>query len=173
MPREKRILIIAGPNGAGKTTFANQFLLREAGVSTFVNADLIASGLNPNNPESEAVQAGRVMLGTIRDLVARGASFTFETTLSGLAFSRAIPRWQDEGYRVELYYLSLSSPDLAIERVNIRVEGGGHFVQGDVIRRRFDAGLRNLRQVYSQLVDQWKLYDNSGPFPVLLEEGGR
>ena len=53
-----RILIIAGPNGAGKITFAKEFLINDAQVSTFVNADLIAAGLNPFEPERGAVQAG-------------------------------------------------------------------------------------------------------------------
>ena len=91
MERAKKILIIAGPNGAGKTTFARDFLLNEADVSMFINADLIAAGLSPLQPESEAMRAGRLMLNMIDDHVGRGDSFAFETTLSGRGYARMIP----------------------------------------------------------------------------------
>ena len=55
---EKRILIIAGPNGAGKTTLALELLPNEANVSTFLNADLLAAGLDPLYPERAAFRAG-------------------------------------------------------------------------------------------------------------------
>ena len=123
------------------------------------------------NPESQAFQAGRLMLQRIEELVEAGESFAFETTLSGLAYSRSIPRWQSLGYRVELYFLSLPTPEMAIERVRNRVTEGGHHVPEDDIRRRFASGLRNLREVYSQIVDEWHLYDSFGSTAILLEEG--
>ena len=67
MTPSKKIIIIAGPNGAGKTTFAMEFLPNEANTLTFINADLIAAGLNPLQPESEAMRAGRLMLSMIDD----------------------------------------------------------------------------------------------------------
>ncbi len=96
-----KIIIIAGPNGAGKTTFAREFLPQEAGCPVFVNADLIAAGLSPFAPETVAIQAGRIMLQSIGQHVARGDSFAFETTLSGLSYATQIPTWQQLGYRVE------------------------------------------------------------------------
>ena len=173
MPAEKKIIIIAGPNGAGKTTFASEFLVNEAACSTFVNADLIAAGLNPHNPESEAVRAGRLMLEKIQELVDVGESFTLETTLSGRGFARAIPGWQSLGYRVELYFLSLASPETAIARVARRVRHGGHHVPDDVVLRRFHGGLTNFHQVYKDLVDHWSLIDNSEGAAILLEEGDK
>ena len=98
MQQAKRILIIAGPNGAGKTTFARSFLLNEADVSIFINADLIAAGLSPLQPESEAMRAGRMMLTMIDDHLRRGDSFAFETTLSGRGYARMIPKWRELGY---------------------------------------------------------------------------
>ena len=167
----KRALVIAGPNGAGKTTFALEFLPAEAGLPIFVNADLIAAGLSPFDPDSAAFQAGRVMAQAIRSHVARGDSFAFETTLAGRAYARAIPRWQAAGYHVSLTFLSLPSPEIAIARVAERVRQGGHSVPDDVVRRRFLAGWSNLERVYQALVDTWVLYDNSGPEPVLVDWG--
>lgn len=169
--QHKRIIIIAGPNGAGKTTFANVFLTAEAACSDFLNADLIARGLSPFAPEKEAIQAGKLLLQGITRRVAAGKSFAFETTLSGLGYARHIPEWRKTGYLVELVFLSLPSPDLAVARVRARVLQGGHSIEEAVIRRRFDAGLRNFEQVYCGIVDSWALYDNSGSRPRLLATG--
>ena len=169
MTQPKKILIIAGPNGAGKTAFAREFLIIEAEVPTFINADLIAAGLDPFEPERVAVQAGRLMLRMIRDMVDRGESFAFETTLSGRAFARMIPEWQERGYYVELHFFRLDTADRAVERVAQRVLQGGHHVPEEVIRRRVKAGLRNFKGVYRDLVDEWNLYDSTRRSPVLIE----
>ena len=171
MTPDKTILIIAGPNGAGKTTFAREFLLNEANCPTFVNADLIAAGLNPLQPEQEAMAAGRMMLNMIDDYVSRGRSFAFETTLSGRGYARMIPRWQEQGYRVRLYFLTLPSAEVAVNRVRQRVAEGGHHVPEEVIRRRLDAGRRNFDIIYRELVDEWSLYDGSGDVPIRLAHG--
>ncbi len=169
---EKKIIIIAGRNGAGKTTFAEEFLPKEANCPLFVNADLIAAGLAPFDPDRAAFKAGRLMLQEIHEYARRGESFAFETTLSGRGYARMIPAWRQEGYTVKLFFLRLSTPELAIARVRQRVREGGHDVPELVIRRRFAAGLRNLQSIYKPIVNEWAIYENSGSFPLLLEEGG-
>lgn len=164
-----KIIIIAGPNGAGKTTFAREFLPNEAGCPVFVNADLIAAGLSPFAPERAALQAGRLTLQAIARHMAGRESFAFETTLSGRAYARQIPQWQALGYRVELFFLSLPSADMAVQRVAERVRQGGHNIPEATIRRRFEAGRRLLAEVYRPLVNQWVLYDNAGESPLLMD----
>ena len=164
-----KIIIIAGPNGAGKTTFAREFLPNEAGCPVFVNADLIAAGLSPFAPERAALQAGRLTLQTIARHVAERESFAYETTLSGRAYARQIPQWQALGYRVELFFLSLPSADMAVQRVAERVRQGGHNIPEATIRRRFEAGRRLLAEVCQPLVDQWVLHDNAGEAPLLVD----
>ena len=166
---EKEILIIAGPNGAGKTTFALTYLSADPRGLPFLNADLIAAGLAPLGSWRSDAQAGRLMLEEIDRLVAGGRSFAFETTLAGRGYLRRIERWRRAGYRVTLLFLSLPSPELAIDRVRQRVAQGGHNIPEEVIRRRFDAGLRNLHKVYSASVDDWVLFDNRGPVPVVID----
>ena len=166
---QPKIIIIAGPNGAGKTTFAREFLPQEAGCPVFVNADLIAAGLSPFAPERVAIQAGRLMLEAIAQHVARRESFAFESTLSGRAYARQIPQWRQFGYRVELFFLSLTSADMAVQRVAERVRQGGHYIPEAMIRRRFDAGRRLFLDLYQPLVNQWALYDNSGDTPLLMD----
>lgn len=172
MPKRRRIIIIGGPNGAGKTTFAREYLQREADCPDFINADLIAAGLSPFHPDRAALRAGRIMLSEIQRRVRKGDNFAFETTLSGHVYARLIPEWPAKGYRVKLVFLGLANPEIAIARVASRVAQGGHNIAKAVIRRRFDAGLRNFREVYKHLVDKWESYDNSDRTPRLISEGG-
>ena len=165
--------MIAGPNGAGKTTFATEFLPNEADCPLFVNADLIAAGLSPFGSGLVAIEAARLMLRQIDEHARCGRSFAFETTLSGRRHARRIPRWQEQGYRVKLFFLRLPTPETAIARVARRVSEGGHDVPEPVIRRRFDAGWRNFEGIYRDLVDAWAVYDNSGDVPKLVAEGRR
>ncbi|WP_374326583.1 zeta toxin family protein [Azonexus sp.] len=167
----KKIIVIAGPNGAGKTTFARAFLPKEADCPRFINADLIAAGLSPFAPEAEAVKAGRLMLREIGICVERGESFSFETTLSGVAYAKHIETWRAAGYHVSLFFLALPSPEMAIARVAERVRQGGHDIPEPVIRRRFEAGRRNFDERYRWAVDAWALYDNAGEEPILIEWG--
>ncbi len=170
---DKRVLVIAGPHGAGKTTFATEFLPNEADCPIFVNADLIAAGLNPLGAGQVVVQAARLMLRQIEEHTRRGRSFAFETTLSGRSHARRIPRWRARGYKVKLFFLRLPTPELAVARVAQRVSEGGHDVPEAVIRRRFDRGRRNFEEIYRDLVDAWAVYDNSGGAPILVAEGSR
>ena len=156
---DKRIIIIAGPNGAGKTTLARELLPNEANTPTFINADLIAAGLDPLQPERAAFRAGRMMLEMIDACVQGGESFAFETTLSGRSYARIVPRWQELGYWVTLIFLRVSSPEVTIERVRQRVIEGGHHVPEDVIRRRFHSGLENFQNLYRDLVNEAIIYD--------------
>jgi predicted ABC-type ATPase len=169
---QPRIIIVAGPNGAGKTTFAREFLPQEAGCPAFLNADLIAAGLSPFDPGRAAIQAGRLMLQAMAQRVERLESFAFETTLSGLGYARQIPQWRRKGNRVDLFFLSLPSVELAVQRVASRVMQGGHDIPEATIRRRFAAGTRMVRTVYQPLVDQWVLYDNAGEQPLLVDWSG-
>lgn len=165
----KKIIIIAGPNGAGKTTFARDFLPAEAQTLRFINADLIAAGLAPFNPESASFKSGRLMLEEIDECVDAGKSFAFETTLSGLIYLKKIAVWQALGYQVKLWFLCLPSDDIAVARVARRVVQGGHNIPEDVIRRRFKAGLENFHNNYSKVVNSWALYDSAGMHPKLID----
>ncbi len=166
-----KVVIIAGPNGAGKTTFAREFLPNEGHCPTFINADLIAAGLSPFNPEAVALRAGRLMLEEIENQVRNRNSFAFETTLSGIVYRQKIREWKNLGYHVKLVFLSLPNADVAVARVAARVAQGGHNIPETVIRRRFSQGLHNFETIYQPLVDAWVHYDNSGSLPKLRQWG--
>jgi len=164
--KKQKILILAGPNGAGKTTFAREFLPNEAACPRFINVDLIAEGLSPFNPEITAFHAGCPMIREIATRVRRRESFAFETTLSGLRYARLIPQWRKKGFSVQLVFLKLPNPAMAIARVAARKAQGGHAVPEEVIRRRFVAGWRNFQRIYKPLVNAWILYDNALDRPI-------
>ena len=160
--------IIAGPNGAGKTTFALEYLPRIAGCKTFVNADLIATGLAPLAPERRRVAAGRVFLReTARNIAARN-NFGFETTLAGRAHRRLIMRLKSEGWWVELIYLALPTVEVAKYRVAERVRDGGHDIPLADIERRFYRSMDNFLNDYAFLVDRAVCHFNGGTSPVAV-----
>jgi predicted ABC-type ATPase len=169
--RKPRCIVIAGPNGAGKTTFARDYLPAIAGLIHFVNVDLIAGGISPLRPELAAVTAGRLVLRELDRLVKEKADFAFESTLAGLRYAQKMQSWKAQGYSIEIAYLRLASPQLAISRVAARVKQGGHHVSRADILRRYKRGWTNFLEVYRPLADHWTMYDNSGESPKWLEQG--
>jgi predicted ABC-type ATPase len=162
------VYLIGGPNGSGKTTVAKKILPNFLGVIEYVNADEIAAGLSPFNPESVAIQAGRLMLERLITLKCQGIDFAFESTLAARHFARFLRDCRSSGYRLNLIYFWLQSPELALERVHRRVASGGHNIPEDVVRRRYERGRINLVQLYLPLCDTWVIYDNSGDEPHLV-----
>ena len=163
--------MIAGPNGAGKTTFAREYLPKDAGVIHFVNADLIAAGLSPLRPDLAAFAAGRLLLTELDRLAKARADFAFETTLSGSGYVARLEKWKAEGYRIEMIFLCLRSPRLALRRIAARVKQGGHNVQRVDVLRRYRRGWDNFVTSYRLLADAWTIYDNSGEQPKAIETG--
>jgi predicted ABC-type ATPase len=171
VPSSPRCIIIAGSNGSGKTTFAREFLLKDVNVIHFVNPDLIASGLSPLRPELAALAAGRLFLSEIDRLARTREDFAFESTLSGLTYMRQLKRWKAAGWRIEIVYLRISSPQLALRRIAARVKQGGHNVPRKDVLRRFTRSWINFQKSYRLLADEWTVYDNSGDVAKVLEQG--
>ena len=158
----KQIHIIAGPNGAGKSSHARISLLPQFLKSNeFINADEIAKILAPEEVNSVAAKAGRLMLKRMRYLVSEGLGFAFETTLSAKSYINFIQYAQNKGYSVNLIFLALDSYKLARSRVITRVSKGGHDVDEEVIFRRFNRGLLNLKS-YLDIVNTALIYEASG-----------
>ncbi len=167
----KRLYIIAGPNGAGKTTASYTVLPEILNCKEFVNADEIARGISPFNPENVSIQAGRLMLNRIKELINKGETFAFETTLSSKYFVELIKNAKEKNYEVVLLFLMLNTVKLAIQRVETRVKEGGHNIPTDVIKRRYNNGMKNFFNRYIGVVDKWFLVDNSGETFQFVAEG--
>jgi predicted ABC-type ATPase len=162
------LYIIAGPNGVGKTTFADSYLPDEAKQLEFVNADLIARGLSPYDPDSATVEAGRIALKRIRELIALRKGFTWETTMSGRSAIGWLREARTAGYVLKAYFLWVGDPEVVLRRIRQRVVEGGHNIAEQVSRRRFFKTIQNFLKLYRPMIDAWKLYDNDLPAPRLL-----
>jgi len=173
--RRPNLYIIAGPNGAGKTTLARKFLPQYAECLEFVNADLIAGGLSPFAPERAAILGGRLMLEQIHSLAERGLDFGFETTLSGKTYVKLLQDMRKRGYLIHIYFLWITNVKLALERIQLRVQNGGHHIPEAIVRRRFGRSLPNFFRFYKPLADSWTIFDNSGDVPKMIafEESGK
>lgn len=166
----KNLYIIAGCNGAGKTTASFTILPEILDCKEFVNADEIAKGLSPFQPEKVSFESGRIMLHRINELLEINQNFAFETTLATKSYKSKVIEAQAKGYNVTLLFFWLQNVDLAIERVKTRVQEGGHNIETEVIKRRYVNGIRNLFTIYLPIVDEAMIFDNSGGKPELIAE---
>lgn len=167
---DKKLYIIAGCNGAGKTTASFTILPDMLDCKEFVNADEIAKGLSPFQPERVSFEAGRIMLGRINELLAEKESFAFETTLATKSYKNKIIAAKQNGYTVTLLFFWLQTVELARERVRIRVSEGGHNIEPETIERRYKKGIKNLFDIYLPVVDSAYIFDNSEGQHVLLAD---
>ena len=169
----KNLYIISGCNGAGKTTASYTVLPEILDCREFVNADEIARGLSPFNSESMAIEAGRLMLKRIEELLEKEETFSIETTLATKSYINLVRRAQAKGYSVKVLFFWLNSPELALQRVAERVAKGGHNIPEPVIRRKYVAGIRNFFRLFMSEVDYWDIYDNSGYPAIQVACGGK
>jgi predicted ABC-type ATPase len=168
---KKDLYIIAGCNGAGKTTASFTILPEILNCKEFVNADEIAKGLSPFQPEKVSIEAGRIMLERINDLLNSQENFAFETTLATKSYRSKIFLAREKGYNVTLLFFWLRNADLAIERVRTRVIEGGHHIETEVIRRRYKNGIKNLFEIYLPIADEIMIFDNSeGKHDLIAEK---
>lgn len=167
----KNLYIIAGCNGAGKTTASFTILPEILDCKEFVNADEIAKGLSPFQPEKVSFESGRIMLKRINELIETNVNFAFETTLATKSYKAKITEAKIKNYKVTLLFFWLQNVDLAIERVKIRVLEGGHNIETEVIKRRYRNGIKNLFEIYLPIVDEIMIFDNSeGKHDLIAEK---
>jgi len=165
---DKNIYIIAGPNGSGKTTFAKTFLPEYAKCERFINADLIAAGLSPFSPQQAAIKSGKLVLEQIKEYSKNGVDFGFETTMSGVTYLKYFEMFKEKGYIINIFFLWIPDPKLAIARIKDRVAQGGHNVPVKDIKRRFNRSIKNFFKHYHLLSDKWILFNNAEPKPKII-----
>ena len=162
------LYIIAGCNGAGKTTASFSLLPSILKCEIFINADEIAREIAPGEVEKVAFEAGRQMIEQINARIRERETFAFETTLSARSYRETILFAQALGYHVTLLFFWLESVEMAIDRVARRVKEGGHNIETEVIRRRYNRGIKNLFEIYIPLVSETMIYNNSFGIPELV-----
>ncbi len=171
MKKIPHLYVISGCNGSGKTTASFNFLPQILECDEFINADEIARGLSPLNPNKAAIESGRILISKINKLMGEGKDFAFETTLATKSYTRTIQKAKSLGYQITLIYLWLDTVNLAFERVKSRVIEGGHNVPNNTIQRRYYSGIKNLFELYIPICDYWMIFDNSLTPSELIAEG--
>lgn len=165
----KRLFILAGANGSGKSTISKVLLPTEHIV--YVNPDDIAKELNPSDPSAARIEAGKETLRRVDGFLERGESFAIESTLSGSMYVKVLRRAKELGYESTIAYVFVDSPEVCIARIAARVQGGGHFVPDEDVRRRYARSKENFIRTYLPLADHWMLYYNGGTDIVLAAHG--
>jgi len=162
-----RLLIIAGSNGAGKTTFARPYV--EAAGLPFLNADELTREFEDAGESQALIKAGRAFLQAVREAIEAQQDFAMETTLSGGYIFDVVRRAREVGYRIEVVYLFVDSPEVAVARVGQRVLKGGHDVPEEAIRRRYFRSKANFIRL-RDIVDGWRLYHSANQAVELVAE---
>jgi len=168
-----RLFIISGCNGAGKTTASYTFLPKQLDCAEFINSDEFAKSLSPFDPDAASIMAGKYMLMKMEYLSKKRKDFGIESTLATRSLKATIRHAQENGYTVTIMYLWLRSPELAIQRVNARINLGGHKVQEETVIRRYRSGLINFFTEYRDLCDNWIFADNSDMKMQIVAEGSQ
>ena len=165
----KELIIVAGPNGAGKTTFAVEYASRRNCL--YLGADAVAAELAPDTPELVPVAAGRELMRRLTVALSGDDMVVLESTLAGRTLRHVIHSARDAGFTITIVYLFLDSPDTCVERIEERVQKGGHSVPESDIRRRFGRSIRNFWRLYRPLADHWLLVYNAGNQPLDIAAG--
>ncbi len=165
----KKLYILAGANGSGKSTVSRVLLPGEGIV--YINPDDIAKSLNPLDPPSAKIAAGREAIRKCHELLECGESFAIESTLSGSTYLKTLARAKELGYETIIAYVFVDSPEVCIARIAARVKNGGHFVPDDDVRRRYLRSKENFVNIYAPAADHWMLYYNGGTDFVLVAHG--
>lgn len=154
--------IIAGVNGAGKSVFYHSEETDYSVLGIRINVDELIETEYGNKWNDIKIQmkASRKIIERINNCLSEGLNFNQETTLSGKSIIKTIKKAKSIGYTINLHYIGIESPELAIKRVKERVRRGGHGIPDETIRKRFYKSLENLQEVLT-LCDNLYIYDNS------------
>ena len=155
---KKQLWLLAGGNGAGKSTFYRT-RLEPLGMA-FINADILAQQLYPNEAEQRSYEAAKIAENIRLELLKEGRSFCFETVFSHPSKIDFIAKAKALGYEIVLVYIHLETAALNQARVSQRVSEGGHHVPSDKVISRLPRVMKNIKQVLP-LCDFSYLLDNS------------
>ncbi|MDO9797669.1 zeta toxin family protein [Glaesserella parasuis] len=171
MQQNNLAIFYCGTNGAGKTTLRG---FNKDTVQIVIDSDHIAMELNPENPRLADVEAGRKAIELFKFAIKSQISFSMESTLSGKSILNRIKQVKEKGFTVRLNYIGVNDPDINVRRVKARVIAGGHFIDEQTIRNRFEISRENLITALS-FCDEVLIYDNSteAPEAVFYIENGK
>ena len=155
--------IIGGVNGVGKSSFTGVLKERCTDLGIIIDVDKITAELGGN-----ALAGGKAALKKINECIAKGVSFTQETTLSGRRTEATARTVLEKGYRVRLYYIGLDSATESVLRIANRVKRGGHDIPTADVERRFAGRWEAVAKVLPYC-DEAEFYDNDNGFQLVAE----
>ena len=158
---KKIFYLFAGVNGAGKSTLYNSEKLdNDIKNSIRINTDEIVKKIGIWKNNSDQIRAAKIAINLRNECFQYDKSFNEETTLTGKTILKTINKAKELGYELQLFYVGVNNPEIAKERIKIRVEKGGHNIENDVVEKRYYESLTNLKEIISKF-DKVHLYDNS------------
>ena len=158
---KKIFYLFAGVNGAGKSTLYNSEKLdNDIKNSIRINTDEIVKKIGIWKNNSDQIRAAKIAINLINECFQYDKSFNEETNLTGKTILKTINKAKELGYELQLFYVGVNNPEIAKERIKIRVEKGGHNIENDVVEKRYYESLTNLKEIISKF-DKVYLYDNS------------
>jgi len=158
---KKVFYLFAGVNGAGKSTLYNSESLNNDIKNTIrINTDEIVREIGDWKNNSDQLKAAKIAINLRNECFLYGKSFNEETTLTGKTILKTIDRAKELGYELQLFYVGVSSTEIAKERIKSRVEKGGHHIENDIVEKRYYESLKNLKEIILKF-DKVYLYDNS------------
>ena len=161
---KKVFYLFAGVNGAGKSTLYNLAIInKNIKNSIRINTDEIVKEIGDWKNNSDQIKAAKIAINLRNDCFINGKSFNEETTLTGKTILKTIDRVKELGYELQLFYIGVSSPEIAKARIKNRVEKGGHNIENNIVEKRYYESLKNLKDVISKF-DKVQLYDNSNKY---------
>lgn len=152
--------IFAGVNGAGKTSIYKSIYYNENKDEKRINTDEMVARIGSWKDTNLQIKCAREAVKLIKQYILEGISFNQETTLSGKSIIKNIKFAKENGFYIVMNYIGVESPEIAKERVKIRVSKGGHGIPDNDIERRYYDSLNNLNKVI-EICDEVNIYDNT------------
>ncbi len=162
MHNKSLAIFYCGTNGAGKSTLRS---FNQDSVQIVIDSDHIAMQMNPDNPRLADIEAGRKAIELFKFAIKNNISFSMESTLSGKSILQRMEVAKRNFY-TRLNYVGVDDPKINIARVKARVKAGGHFIDEETIKRRYQISRENLIQAIL-LNDETFIYDNSSDSPKI------
>ena len=163
----KSYTIFAGVNGAGKTSIYESIYYNENKNEKRVNTDEMVARIGSWKDDNLQMRCAREAVKLIKKYIIEGISFNQETTLSGKSITNNIKLAKENGFYIIVNYIGVENPEIAKERVRIRVRKGGHGIPDEDIDRRYYDSIKNLERII-EICDEVNIYDNTEIFKEII-----
>ncbi|MCH4200637.1 MAG: zeta toxin family protein [Clostridium tyrobutyricum] len=155
--------LFAGVNGAGKTSIYKSIYYKKNKNELRINTDEMVARIGSWKDSNLQIKCAREAVKLIKYYILNKMSFNQETTLCGKSILNNIIYAKRNGFYIKLNYVLVSSPEIAKERVALRIKEGGHGIPNSIIERRYYESLKNLKNII-KICDETKIYDNTNSF---------